>query len=281
MKKIKLLLVLVLSLTFFVGCDTDYDNTLPASDEAGLIIDISKTGGKLLGTPINASDIENTEIAFSDADVELNFLARFQSGSMDNVTKFELVKTFNGGAEVSVLESQTLSFNLTYETVTDYLEGFNLTSTDLRIGDVITFKVKVYQTDGDVYYYSSSIGAFSVIVNCASNLAGFYNVTTVRDDGATKVHGLEEVIEVSPGYYKTATTGTWTVGTIAPDQGFNFTDTCSSLSLPSQDLAQNYYSNDVIDLGESVVLPNGDLEINYEISFAAGNRQYTNTYVKQ
>lgn len=281
MKKINYFLMFALSLVLFLSCDDDYDNTLPASDEAGVIIDVSKSSGKLLGTPLNSEDLENTEIVFSAADVDLSFLARMNLGNLDNIDKFELVKTFNGGAEVSLLESTTLPFDLEYETVDDYISGFGIAASDLRIGDIFEFAVKVYQNDGDVYYYASTIGKFSVVVNCASNLAGLYDVTTVRDDGASKNHGIEEIVEISPGYYKTVTTGTWAAGAIAPDQGFNFNDTCSSLSLPSQNLAQNYYSNDVIDLGGSTVLPNGNLVINYEIEFSAGNRQYTNTYVKQ
>ena len=281
MKKVNYFLMFTLSLMLFLSCDDDYDNTLPTSDEAGAIIDISRSTGKLLGTPLNSEDLENTEIAFAPADVDLSFLARMNLGFLDNIDKFELIKTFNGGAEVSLLESTTLPFDLEYETVDDYISGFGIAARDLRIGDIFEFAVKVYQNDGDVYYYASTIGKFSVVVNCASNLAGLYDVTAVRDDGATWDHGIEEIVEISPGYYKTVTTGGWAAGAIAPDQGFNFNDTCSTLSLPSQDLAQNYYSNDVIDLGGSTVLPNGDLVINYEIAFSAGNRQYTNTYVKQ
>ena len=264
----------------FISCDDDYDNTLPASDEAGVIIDVSKSSGKLLGTPLNPEDLENTEIVFSAVDVDLNFLARLNLGNLNNIDKFELIKTYNGGAEISLLESTSLPFDLEYETVDDYISGFGVAASDLRIGDVFEFAVKVYQNDGDLYYYASTIGKFSVIVNCASNLAGFYHVTVVSD-GLTWDQGIEEIVEISPGYYKTVTTGGWAAGTIAPDQGFNFNDTCSTLSLPAQDLAQNYYGNDVIDLGGSTVLPNGDLVINYEIEFSAGNSQYTNTYVKQ
>lgn len=281
MKKLNYLLMLTVSLMFTISCDTDYDNTLPASDVAGVIIDVSKSSGKLLGTPINSDDIENTEITFNSSDVELNFDARLNLGNLDNISKFELVKSFNGGAEVSLLETESLPFDLEYSTVDDYISGLGVSVSDLRIGDLFEFKVKAYQKDGDVYYYSSNIGQFSVVVNCASNLAGFYQVTVTRDDGGQWDQGIEEIVEISPGLYKTVTTGGWAAGTIAPDQGFNFTDTCSTLSLPAQDLAQNFYSNDVIDLGGSFVMPNGDLVINYEIEFGSGNRQYNAVYVKQ
>lgn len=281
MKKFNYLFVIALSFMFLIACDDEYDNTLPASDEAGVIIDVSKSSGKLLGTPINSSDLDNTEIAFTAADVELDFDARLNLGNLTNISKFELVKTYNNGEEVSLLETETLPFDLQYEDVDDYVSGLGIAASDLRIGDVFNFKVKAYQNDGDVYSFSSNLGQFSVVVNCASNLAGLYQVTVTRDDGATWDQGIEEIVEVSPGYYKTVTTGGWAAGAIAPDQGFNFNDTCSTLSLPAQDLAQNYYSNDVIDLGDSSVLANGNLVINYEIAFGAGNRQYTNVYVKQ
>lgn len=281
MKKLNYLLVLTLSLMLFTGCDDEYDNTLPASDEAGVLIDVSKSSGKVLGTPLNSADLENTEIAFTEADVALDFDARLNLGNLTNISKFELIKTYNDGEEVILLETDALPFDIQYDSVEDYVAGLGIAASDLRIGDVFSFKVKAYQNDGDLYYFSSNMGQFSVVVNCASNLAGMYQVTAVRDDGASWDQGIEEIVEISPGLYKTVTTGGWAAGAIAPDQGFNFTDVCSTLSLPAQDLAQNFYSNDVIDLGDSAVLPNGDLVINYEIEFGSGNRQYTNTYVKQ
>jgi hypothetical protein len=281
MKKLNYLLTLFFALTLFVGCDTDPDNNAPVQDEAGLIISVDNSSGKVLGTPLDAANLDTSEIAFNNADVDLDFNSILSLGNYSQVSKFEIVKTLNNGPEAIVGEPNTMPYNLVYTTIEEYVSGLGVAVSELRIGDTFTFKVKLYQTDGDVYYFSPNMGEFSVVVNCASNLAGNYNVTTTRDDGASVNHGIEPVIEVSPGYYKTKTTGTWAFGTIAPDQGFNFNDTCSTLTVPPQDLAQGYYSNDVTPTEDGEVLPNGNLVINYGISFSSGNRTYTNVYVKQ
>ena len=269
------------ALTLFVGCDTDPDNNAPVADEAGLVVNVSNSSGKVLGTPLDANDLENTSIAFNDADVELDFSSILSLGNYNGVSSFEIVKTLNGGNEAIVGEVSSLPFYLVYESIDDYVSGLGIDASDLRIGDVFTFKVKMYQADGDLYYFAPNMGEFSVVVNCASNLVGMYAVVATRDDGAAFDQGIEPILEVSPGYYKAKTTGGWAFGSIAPDQGYNFNDTCSTLTVPPQDLAQGYYSNDVTPGDDGSVLPNGDLVINYVIDFASGARTYQNVYVKQ
>lgn len=269
------------AVTLFVGCDTDPDNNAPVADEAGIVINVEDSSGKVLGTPLDASDLENSEIAFDDADVELDFWSLLSLGSYDNVSSLEILKTLNDGPEVIVGSSSTLPFNLVYTSIDEYVSGLGISASDLRVGDQFTFKVKLYQADGDVYYFAPGMGSFSVTVNCASNLVGMYDVTTTRDDGAAVNHGIEPVEEVSPGYYKAKTTGLWAFGTIAPDQGYNFNDTCSTLTVPPQDLAQGYYSNDVTPGDDGSVMSNGNLVINYGIAFSSGDRTYQGVYVKQ
>jgi len=269
------------ALTLFVGCDTDPDNNAPVADEAGLVINVSNSSGKVLGTPLDANDLENTSIAFNDADVELDFSSLLSLGNYNGVSSFEIVKTLNDGDETIVGEGSTLPFYLVYSSIDDYVSGLGVDADDLRIGDVFTFKVKMYQADGNLYYFAPNVGEFSVVVNCASNLVGMYQVTATRDDGASWDQGIEPIVEVSPGYYKAYTTGGWGWGTIAPDQGYNFNDTCSTLTVPPQNLAQGYYGNDVTPGDDGSVMANGDLVINYGIGFSSGDRTYQNVYVKQ
>jgi len=282
MKKINYILSLLV-IAFTISCDSDPDNLAPAADTGGVILNVDQSSGSILGAPAAGVDLADAEVTF--ATVALDFDARINLGTEAGISKYEIVKTLNGGDEVSITETPSLPFNLVYTNITEYVDGFGIAPTDLRIGDVFTFKVKIHQTDGDVYYYSPGMGQFSVVVNCSSSLAGMYQVNVVRDDGASYDHGIQEIVEISPGYYKTLTTGGWGAGTIAPDQGFNFNDTCNTLTVPGQGLCQGYYSNTVggTDAGgnDGQVQGNGDLVITYEISFTAGNRIYTNTYIKQ
>lgn len=132
-----------------------------------------------------------------------------------------------------------------------------------------------------------------VFVGCKSNIAtdsspvgSFYCVVT-RDDGAFVNRPTETVQLVDVNTFKTTTTGTWAAGTIAPDQGYNFLDICGDITVPQQGLCQGYYSNQVYGLtsdGTDGLVDDfstgNEFEVTYEITFAAGNRQYTNSYVR-
>lgn len=125
-----------------------------------------------------------------------------------------------------------------------------------------------------------------VFVGCQSQVAGTYVVTVTRNDGVVRTYTPEIISSPAVNDFKTSTTGQWAAGTIAPDQGYNFTDICGDITMPDQNLAQGYYSNTVT--GTDFYPGGNDGKVNslnnfvtkYEISFAAGPRQYTNNYVR-
>ncbi len=123
-----------------------------------------------------------------------------------------------------------------------------------------------------------------IFVGCQSQLAGVYTVVVTRNDGLVRTYTNETIDLVSVNYFKTATTGTYAPGTIAPDQGYNFTDICGDITVAEQGLAQGYYSNTVrgltTDGTDGHVTDNNNFQVTYEISFAAGNRTYTNVYTR-
>ena len=130
---------------------------------------------------------------------------------------------------------------------------------------------------------------YVTFVGCQSTVhtSSYSLVTTRNSDGAQMNHGTESITLTSVNNFKTDTTGTWAVGTIAPDQGFSFIDICGAITLPAQGLAQNYYSNQVTGVvsantngNHGIVHPNGDIEVNYQITFSAGDQTYTNYYTK-
>lgn len=131
------------------------------------------------------------------------------------------------------------------------------------------------------------VGCLSNIVSGPMGSSDSFTCTVTRDDGASWLRSSEIVELVDINTYKTTTTGGWAAGTIAPDQGYNFMDICGDISVAEQGLCQGYYSNLVYGLtddgtdGIVVDFSTGDnFEITYEITFAAGNSQYTNTYVR-
>ena len=145
--------------------------------------------------------------------------------------------------------------------------------------------LKLTAVDQDGYVIALQQSVFKVIfVGCQSALAGVYTVVVTRNDGLVRTYLSETIDLVSVNYFKTRTTGTWAAGAIAPDQGYNFTDICGDITVASQSLAQGYYSNTVkgltADGTDGFVTDNNNFQVKYEISFAAGNRTYTNVYTR-
>ena len=129
-----------------------------------------------------------------------------------------------------------------------------------------------------------------IFVGCLSNittagLTASYTCVIERNDGAVWTRPTETVVLTDINTFKTRTTGGWAAGTIAADQGYNFIDICGDITVPEQGLCQGTYSNLVYGLTDDGTdglvadfSTGDDFEITYEITFAAGNSSYTNTY---
>lgn len=288
MKNIKNLSIFFLAISFaFISCDDtgetlDIDANLDNSSQSGAITTLTGTSGKLLGNAIDPTDLENSEVILSDDNAELTLKLSLEPGSIaKNVAKYEIVKSLNNGNEVVVAETTNLPFDLTLNTVDEMISGLDVATSDLRIGDQINFLIKVYTDDGKFSYQGANSSKFSVTVNCASDLAGAYNLRVITSNGLDVSFPNEMITEVTPGYYKTTSIYRWAVGSIAPDQGFNFNDVCGTLTAPEQGLAQGYYSNKVYSFEPGSVDTNtGNLVINYIVEFASGNVECIATYTK-
>lgn len=138
---------------------------------------------------------------------------------------------------------------------------------------------------------SDATGAENVVANgkkltinlnylCDSNLQGSYIVTITRNDGLVYVYD-DEIVKTGSGEYRGTSVGHWAPGSIGGTPGFTFLDVCNKISVPEQNLV-DLYSNQVYGINESYADPlTGNLHIEYEITFAAGNRQYVAEYIKQ
>ena len=286
MKNIKILSILFLSIAMtFMSCEDSDDSSQVDFDivhTEGVITTLSGTSGQLLGNASNPLDLVNSTVVLTDANAELTINLALQPGSFaKDVSKYQIVKSFKGGAEVVVAETTSLPYAQAYSTVAEFLDGLGLAASDLRIGDQIDFRVKVFTTTGNIYYQGSSFSKYSVTINCASSLAGAYSLVVQRDNGPDVIFANEIITEVSPGYYKTSSIYRWAVGSIAPDQGFNFNDVCGTLNAPQQGLAQGYYSNSVYSFADGSADPTtGELIIYYIVEFGSGPVENIATYTK-
>jgi len=219
MKKVKNLFILLISMITIISCGiTDEDTIAVVHDEAGALIRlVTSPSSSILGNPESGIDLKDAIVSVTNASLDLKI--ELTSGNLDNISKIEVLKSYNGSAEVVLGETTTLPYDLIVDNLNDLISGTNITPVDLRIGDVLKIRVRVTQTDGDVYYYNSS-SEYNLVVNCSSNLAGTYTV-----DG-TSGRAIYNVIELSPGKYQSDQMLGW------PTSGYwvNFTDTCGILS---------------------------------------------------
>ncbi len=169
----------VFSLLFIYSCNDNGDFSTDdmmtgTAAEGGAIIAINTSSdGKLLGAP-SSSDLENATVAFSDNFLELGIM--LTSGGQD-ISSYEVMKSINGGSEVSVMTSATLPMNLSYSTLDEFIGDLGVAQENLRIGDVITFRTKMTKSDGSAYFAGPNEGNFSVTINCSADLTGTYLVT--------------------------------------------------------------------------------------------------------
>jgi len=169
-------------LAFFYSCNEE-SNIPQIKDEAGLLIDISSSEGSLLGIPSETSEENGTVII---TETMLNYEINIASGNLDNINKIELIQVFSGSNHYNESVASTI-YHLPYSYTIDSLEGFlentEIEESDLRIGDSFTFKLKVYQNDGDIFYYDNTYDTIVTLTDLSTN--DVLNITTSWDDTYT------------------------------------------------------------------------------------------------
>jgi hypothetical protein len=251
MKKIFKLFVLV-SLLFVYSCtdNADFNTTdqlTGTASEGGAIVMVNtNSDGKLLGAP-SSLDLTTASVAFSDSSLHLEIMLK--SGGQD-ISNYEIMKSLNGGTEVSVTSSPTLPITVDYTTLDEYISGLGVVADDLRIGDVISFKTKITKTDGTVYYSGPNDGTFNVTINCSSNLAGDYAWGTYQPSLTLE--------EVSAGVYRMPY-----LANFSSIYWFEFEDVCGELTITNWEfeggnpITQN--EPGYVDSDGSIVFPSVDV----------------------
>lgn len=275
MKNLKNIFLALAAVLSIVACETDADTVAVVADEAGLLVNVSATSNSsILGSPEAGVDLEDAIVTVTNA--YLDMTVSMTAGTISSLDKIEIVKSFNGGAEVSLGESTTLPYNLVVSNLADLLAGTGVTENDLRIGDILSFRTKVHKTDGSVYYYNSSMGDYSIVINCASDLVGTYtsNFLPACDGGAA---GVATVTEVSPGRYWVSSMARYTFN---PGKciGFYMIDVCGVLTYDGGDLEDNNYDGDAGIPGQ--VNADGSFTFTFQLP-AAGYGPETITFTPQ
>jgi hypothetical protein len=126
--------------------------------------------------------------------------------------------------------------------------------------------------------------SINLLYLCSSELAATYNVHIVRTNAAgvvTEFDFEDPIVQTGDGEYRGVSVAHYAPGSLGGTPGFTFLDVCGELTVPLQNLV-DLYSNEVYGVeGGSYVKENGDLHIEYIVTFAAGNSTYVADYAKQ
>jgi len=216
MKKISLLLVALFFVGVFTGCEEE--DTFPF-DTKGATVALSNAAGFF--------DLTNLSSTFS-----------FDASSLgENVSSFEVLKSYNGGTPVLHGTVASLPTTVTI-TPAQAVQGLGITVDDLQIGDEITFSFDNVVTSSGTYPSSASVTAS---VSCLSALAGTYDYTTEAWCGGDAVTGQATWTEVGPGTYEI---DDWSYGSYpacyggfmaASWGGLQLVDVCNQISITGLD----------------------------------------------
>ena len=150
-----------------------------------------------------------------------------------------------------------------------------------------TLILDITAVDKDGFVISSQRNQMTInFIGCLSQVNGTYTVVVTRGDGVSVTRTNEQVTYQGVNYFRTTTSGTFTVAQLSPPApfgGFYFTDICGDLSVASQNLG-GYYSNLLRGLSttgeDGEVLNANQFKVTYEVTFAAGDQTYTGVYTR-
>jgi len=163
----------------------------------------------------------------------------------------------------------------------------NLSTTESK-----TIILKIVPTDNVVTSEQFNSEILVLLAKCTSALhTNTYDVNITRNSSGNVVaRGTESITEITPGNFRTATSGHWTaaqLGVTADKAGFFFSDVCGIIYVDTQNLAQTY-SNlvegtvvDPLTQAHGSVDAMGNITINYTVTpGASSDRDYTAVYTK-
>jgi hypothetical protein len=278
MRKLKYLLMFILSMALFNSClddTTDLDQNSEGPNIAGF-----EKSSQLLAAiadgveyPFEISmKVEGPTYRDISGDITITVAANAEASTAIEGTHFRL-----DASSIIVSPGNNL---LGLFTVTMLTEGI---VTPLDKSPVLVLNVTAASGDPNVINSGKPI-SLTLNYACPSFLEETYDVTTeyTAYDGTISIlNWTETMTETGIGTYRTERVGHWTPAQLGGTPGFTFTDVCGVLSIAGQNLV-DLYSNWVEGTGAGSVDPaTGDLYMEYSICTSTGCRYYKSTYVKQ
>ena len=277
MRKLKYLLMFILSMALFNSCFEDTTD-----------LDLNSEGPNVAGfeksSQLLAAIADGVEYPFEIAmkvmgptyrdisgDITITVAADAEASTAIEGTHFRL-----DNPSITVSPGNNL---LGVLTVTMLTEGI---VTPLDKSPVLVLNVTAASGDPNVLNSGKPI-SLTLNYACPSFLEGDYDVSTeyTAYDGTISMLSWTEHITVTGlGEYRTTRVGHWTPAQLGGTPGFTFVDVCDVLSIAGQNLV-DLYSNWVEGTGAgSRDAATGELYMEYSICTSTGCRYYKSTYTR-
>jgi hypothetical protein len=272
MKKIKYIIVFILSLGIFNSCLIDNDTDLDKNADGKNFVSFEKNAATFSAI---ADGLENT------FKIKVKLIGPTSKDITSDVKV--IIDADDASTAIEGTHYRIDNHEVTLLANNNHLVEFEVTM--LTAGIVTPLE---YEAPSLILNVSSATGDADVIANgkqikltlnyaCPSYLSGVYNVTHSRAAGSYS-YTNETITEIGIGTYITETMGTWD-HPLKPDGALVFEDVCGVVNVPLQDLYQFYGGNKTYGHKKGSVDENtGIITIYYSIEFSGVPTEYTSVY---
>lgn len=271
MKRITYILLLVLGVTYLNSCTVEDRDVDQIGDSPNIAV--------FEATKQSVTQIADGSTYTVQVKVKLQgpSLAGLSGDVTVNVAADESSTAVAGTHYALVNESVVLKKDNNYLALLEFTMLTDGIETPLASSPILVLKVTGASGASNVINSGKTI---PVTLNyaCPSDLEGWYAATMIRDGGAPVTYD-DYFTKTGVGTYRTTEVGHWIGGLGVGVPGYTFMDVCSVISVPQQDLVENY-SNQVQSTAPGSVDPEtGVIHIIYSISSSGWTSEYDCTYV--
>src|SRR5690606_35990447 len=159
-------LCILASFLFVFSCNESED-IITGDAKEGAFLSIKGSSGQLAGAPDPSKSLDSAVIEFQA--VALDYGVKVSNGE-ENVSELVVYKVY-GEQKVEITRGNAEGLSVEFSDIDGFLNGFSgVSSTDLRIGDVVTIMTEIHMRDGRVLIDPTA--TLNVQVSCLADLSG-------------------------------------------------------------------------------------------------------------
>ena len=274
MRKLKYLLILLLSIGLFNSCLVDDETTIQDNNTGYNLVAFELTKTTVSGIA------DGTEYTFPMKVKLVGPTIRDMKSDITVTVAVDASSTAVQGTHFRIDEpTLVLKASNNYLGLVDVIMTTEGIATPIAENPLLVLKVQSATGDPKI---TNSAKTLTVEMNfaCYSEFQGSYRMVCTSSTGAVYTNNAEVITKIGVELYKTTSVGTWGTGVFAVN-GVTFTNSCNVLNMP-KDLnypLANTYSNAVYSHKPGDFNPEtGVITLYYTIYFAAGDRTYTSVF---